>query len=314
MTAPSYPVTLLKVSYYISGLPPGAAFVSRVLDFDGIPSTDLTEPITIAPDETGWLEVNMEDQGVEIQSGFCVAMFREGDTAPSFGTDSNDNGRAWEFDGSTWSQEPGTFFMRATVQTGLSVDEDPHLVSFTTDVHPGFIDLLWEIQQDWEIYACGFNVYRAPAPESGSMTRLNRNVLGDTVYRDQTVSPGETYYYWVEIISHDGLGTLHGPARATAELLPESLVLLDIRPLPASDHLILSYYVPADGEASFSLYDFAGRQVIRKVQHELAPQGLNEMMWNFSEASVAPGAYLCRVIHQTAGKKAVATRPVVITR
>jgi hypothetical protein len=69
--------------------------------------------------------------------------------------------------------------------------------------------LTWEVRQEQETY--GYLVYRSDRRE-GPFRRVNRDVLrvspgaGSHVYsyRDETVAPGHTYYYYVESIGRGG--------------------------------------------------------------------------------------------------------------
>ena len=96
------------------------------------------------------------------------------------------------------------------------------LVSFTARPRKAAIVLRWETAT--EIDNLGFNLYRAESPE-GERTRLNASLIpsqapGSPVgavytWRDTSVQPGVTYYYWLEDVDLHGHATLHGPVSAT---------------------------------------------------------------------------------------------------
>ncbi len=71
-----------------------------------------------------------------------------------------------------------------------------------------------------EIYALGFNLYRADSPTRALAWRLNNAIItGQAMgaryqFVDDMVEPGHTYYYWLEDISIDGIW-YYGPVQAT---------------------------------------------------------------------------------------------------
>ena len=92
------------------------------------------------------------------------------------------------------------------------------LASFTASLAEGAILLEWETAT--EIDNLGFNLYRAKS-STDSRTQLNESLLpsqspgsmlGATYgFRDETVTEGVAYYYWLEDVDLYGGGTSHGP-------------------------------------------------------------------------------------------------------
>lgn len=83
------------------------------------------------------------------------------------------------------------------------------------------IFLVWETVSEQEVV--GFNVFRSGKPEKKNrlltaeiIGALYPGELSGAVYtfRDSTVKPFKTYYYWLEAISQDGSVELYGPISA----------------------------------------------------------------------------------------------------
>jgi hypothetical protein len=84
------------------------------------------------------------------------------------------------------------------------------------------VNLEWSTANEFSLV--GFNLYRATDP-AGPRQKLNNNLIyalhpgqgqGDQYsYNDQSGSPGQTYYYWVEAIKFDGGVDELGPQTVT---------------------------------------------------------------------------------------------------
>lgn len=63
----------------------------------------------------------------------------------------------------------------------------------------GFVDLTWT-QNDYDTLL-GFNIYRSKSPDDGFL-RINQTLVGneDRAYRDDSVEPGENYYYYFTVM------------------------------------------------------------------------------------------------------------------
>jgi hypothetical protein len=80
--------------------------------------------------------------------------------------------------------------------------------------------LTWETVT--EVNNLGFNLYRSTTPAaSGSLLAFVPSLApGSTAgasytYADRDVSPGNTYYYWLEDVEFGGASSLHGPVSVT---------------------------------------------------------------------------------------------------
>ena len=109
----------------------------------------------------------------------------------------------------------GTWWCQAQYPTAVE------LVSFTATPRRNGIRLDWETAS--ELDNLGFNLYRSESAE-GERVQLNAALIptqnpgspvgGVYTWLDQAVTPGVTYYYWLEDVDVTGRATLHGPESA----------------------------------------------------------------------------------------------------
>ena len=111
---------------YITGVNAGNATYKPIVlaNNGGTPGSDLaTLNFKTAASYPGWDATNLSSYGITVNSDFFVGLKYDGTNKPIYGYDTGDNGRAWDFDGSSWTTYPQTYFMRATIQTTTSVAE-----------------------------------------------------------------------------------------------------------------------------------------------------------------------------------------------
>jgi len=90
-------------------------------------------------------------------------------------------------------------------------------VSFTADAQSQTVTLAWETAV--EIDTAGFNLYRAAAL-GGPYVQVNALLIGahgplGGSYTTQDAPGVGTWYYTLEDVDTNGVGTLHGPAQVT---------------------------------------------------------------------------------------------------
>lgn len=118
----------------------------------------------------------------------------------------------------------------------LRLDPDPasvNLVDFTATAQETGILLTWETAM--ELDNLGFNLYRAETA-TGPWVLLNEALIPAAnpgavfgavyTWNDAAVLPGTTYFYMLEDVDIEGVGTLHGPVQATAISVSPSSVSL----------------------------------------------------------------------------------------
>jgi|GEM_PF-3472673 len=313
MTPPQYPATINTLRYYINSLDGAGtggngSFYARV--YDTVTGNQISNQVTATPTGTGWFDVDISGQGVEVNAEFIVGMFYDGVNTPSYGYDQVDNGRAWDFDGTNWGSWTETYFMRSIVTTGLSVEEDLELAGFSASANEDGIVLLWNPRFDWE--TTGFNLYRNKNESTSGWTQINDATVQTTEYVDQSVLPGETYYYWVEAVAPSGVGTIFGPAEVTAQGKPNTVVLRQPHPTPTTASASLSFFIPQEGDASLALYDLAGRKVV-SIASMSENAGWHELNWTVP-TTVSSGRYICRLAFRNNDMSLQTSKPFVFVK
>lgn len=100
------------------------------------------------------------------------------------------------------------------------------ILIITQVLQPAPITVEWRTET--EINAAGFNVYRADSP-NGPYTKINERLIPGEgspsagaayVFVDDTVRPGNTYYYRLEDIELDNSAVQHPPIAYSAPATP----------------------------------------------------------------------------------------------
>lgn len=117
------------------------------------------------------------------------------------------------------------------------------LDNFTATAAPDHILLAWETTS--ELNNLGFNLYRnssAALPDAPLNAALipsqapGSSQGASYAWRDQTATPGATYFYWLEDVDTNGRATRHGPLRVTTQP-PTALTLSDLATLRSAPPL-----------------------------------------------------------------------------
>lgn len=126
----------------------------------------------------------------------------------------------------------------------------------------GAIAVSWEPADEFPAY--GYNIYREHVGFPGN-PKINETLLTSPPYEfeDTHIVPSETYKYTVEAVSRTGHNRLAGPTTCTAGVWPMSFALASCYPNPSDGHTTVEFSLPARGEATFAVYDLAGREVWR---------------------------------------------------
>jgi uncharacterized membrane protein len=166
----------------------------------------------------GWINFNPTDGGVTI------------------------NTTTGDFSGYAWGENIGWIHVKGTAADGTDYcvltnyfPTAVELVAFTATAAGDDILLEWETAT--ELDNLGFNLYRSEeADEEGELSRLNAALIpgqnpgspvgGSYAFVDQGVSPGVTYWYWLEAVDVHGAVTRHGPVSATVSTRPVHRIYL----------------------------------------------------------------------------------------
>jgi hypothetical protein len=119
---------------------------------------------------------------------------------------------------------------------------------------------------------------------------------------------GSIYRYRVEIKNASGTRFLFETEAVKMPALP--LALHQKVPNPFNPSTRIRYYLPETARADLSVYDVAGRRIIRLVDRD-QPRGMHEVTWNGAGTNgpCASGIYFCRL---SAGKRTVSRKMVFL--
>jgi len=126
MTAPGSNLKLVEISFYITSVSAGTGTFKPIVrtSAGGAPGTDLVNynPVT-ASAVPGWNAWNTSAQNIMVSNDFFIGMIFDGVNKPNFGYNTTNNGRAWDYNGSSWSAWAETYLMRAKVQSTTAIIE-----------------------------------------------------------------------------------------------------------------------------------------------------------------------------------------------
>jgi len=127
MTSPFPNAIITQISYYIKSVNAGTATFKPIVKGranDGSPGADLVNYNQVTANAIpGWNTWNTSAQNISVSGDFFVGLIYDGINRPTFGYNTNNNGRAWDYGGTAWVTSNETYFIRATVQTTTAILE-----------------------------------------------------------------------------------------------------------------------------------------------------------------------------------------------
>ncbi len=203
-----------------------------------------------------------------------------------------------------------TIYYVSCPDSGYSVNDGAVatlLSGFRTTTSGASIRVSWELNHSSGDYT--FRVYRKESGESGfsplSGTPVNREGRRYSI-TDEETQPGTTYRYRVEI-AEGGMLFETGPVS-----IPElPLTLHQNVPNPFNPSTVIPYYLPRTGRARLSIYDTAGRLVVRLVDG-VREAGDHRAVWdgrNHHGNAVDTGVYFVRLV---SNKEALSSKIILI--
>jgi hypothetical protein len=181
------------------------------------------------------------------------------------------------------------------------------LSSFAATGVRGYSELEWTTAS--EVDNAGFNLYRSSAENSDGI-RVNEELVaakGDGAmgasyaFADHNVTPGHTYYYWLESVDLKGGSDIVEAAVVTvgqkAAPSPAGFRLTQNYPNPFNPSTEIVYELPVGCQVRLDIYDAVGRRVATLVD-EYQTAGSKVVRWDGKgvNASQAPsGIYFCRL-------------------
>ena len=211
-------------------------------------------------------------------------------------------------------------------------DEDGRKVLFETDpvtvpleptVLDGFIAAASDTAIDvhWTLASCAPDAqfFVSRKQQGGEYAELMNVALArnglDFSIADETVVPGATYGYRVDVEDHDGRRTLLETYLVTFTGAPPrsfKLALGQNYPNPFNPGTAISYTLPARGRVVIEIFDVQGR-LIRRLVDAIADRGPHAAPWNGLDdhgRTVESGVYFYRLTAQGS----VLTRKMIILR
>ena len=186
---------------------------------------------------------------------------------------------------------------------GLDILVPVELTSFEARADGNQVILNWATASETE--NLGFHVYRSQKA-LGEYERLTSTAIpgaGNSAeqhvysYVDESVAPGETYYYKLADVDFNGVITFHGPVSVAVENVPAEYELLQNFPNPFNPRTVIRYQLPEASEVKLLIYNTQG-QVVRTLVSGQIPAGNHSIMWNGTAddgARVASGVYIYRL-------------------
>jgi hypothetical protein len=116
--------------YFVSVVQGNATYKPIVLsNNNGTPGGDIiNHPFKTASVVPGWDNTDLTSYNIFLNGDFFIGLKYNGTDRPTFGYDPVNNGRAWDFNGTSWSLWNETYFFRATIQTPTSVAEISNII------------------------------------------------------------------------------------------------------------------------------------------------------------------------------------------
>ena len=187
----------------------------------------------------------------------------------------------------------GTYFGDGTVCDPDPCSATPVLLAEVSVEQHGYgVELTWVVTSG--VSASQFTVYRTEAREAAPALLAEIQPTGGPreTYRDNSVMPGQTYYYWIEAVGPSGDRVRSGPW-STSVVGPAEAVLLGNLPNPMRDRTTIRFYLSQGGEVALDFYDAKGR-LVRSIVSEGLAAGARSVVWDGRDQQgreVAGGVY-----------------------
>ena len=186
------------------------------------------------------------------------------------------------------------------------------LHGFTASMSGSAIEVLWILTSD--VATSSFHLSKASGRSQVFEEIVDPNIVRNElrfVYRDESIAPGKTYRYRVDILDEDGQGTLLLETR-DIEIPSLALVLYQNNPNPFNPSTTIRFYLPNEDAVTLDVYDTSGRRVARLIDNEKKPVGLHTVEWRGVDENgndVSSGIYFYKL---RSGKNAVSRKMVLL--
>jgi len=275
---------------------------ATIYDWTGsAPGSQLGTSVSLPMDAAQqWRNANFAPQNINVTGDF-IASFNMNNDQTVLGFDTGNNGRGWDYDGSSWSSWNETYFIRAIVDYGGGAAADTDTVQIMMINNVGSEDLIVDsiIPADAWIVSVVPNSFTVP-PGNGQNVTV-------TVTRDAL--PNGVHYSSLAIWSNDPNENPYiEPVKFTLDIPPaveetktpvkEFSYGVKIFPNPMSTNGTILYSVPSKTDVKINIYDIAGRLVRRLVNGEVNA-GSYTAIWDRKDANgveVTQGVFIYNFI------------------
>ncbi len=213
--------------------------------------------------------------------------------------------------------EDSTVFWTSAPDSGYSVDNlapvSPINFTGSASYQPSGLLMSWDPNQELDL--AEYALFRSNTAEFMPSAENQISATSDTTFFDEAWTIEGHFYYklaaidYHENISHFAVLDLATISRAGDDIQPWSAHLAGNFPNPFNPATVIVFYLPADEEASLSVYNIGGHLVRTLLAGEMARQGRNEIVWDGRDHAghlVHSGTYLYQLQtgagHVEAGK------------
>ena len=207
--------------------------------------------------------------------------------------------------------------------SGYSVDNVSPLAPTSPSRRPGQGNswiISWKAPKDQVADFKEYVVYRSAVPSFLPDASLRLGEVEDTVFIDNTVPIGTTFYYGITSIDSSGNESRCVAATTTGingihqlDGVPADFDLASNFPNPFNPSTTIRFGVPVSSRVKIEIFNILGQRITEIVNEDFSP-GYYEREWY---AGFASGLYLCRidaVSLSDPGKRFVATRKMLMVK
>ncbi len=165
--------------------------------------------------------------------------------------------------------------------------------TLTSNDEGTFVQLEWIVESESNI--SGYNVYRNNTDQVEDIYQINSEIIiaeneasqHSYSYNDTEVELAETFYYWLESVSIDGISKFFGPVEITIEEVdgpdtPEVQLVTTMKsiyPNPFNPTTQVSFTMKEEEDVRVSVYNIKG-ELISVLHDGLKPKGENIVVWD----------------------------------
>ncbi len=165
--------------------------------------------------------------------------------------------------------------------------------NMTTSDEGSFVQLEWVVESESNI--SGYNIYRNNISSEDSYYQINSGIIvannlfsqNQYIYKDTEVEVSNTFYYWLESVSIDGISQFFGPVEITIEEndtpdtpeVPFVTSMNSVYPNPFNPTTQVSFSLKSEENVTISVYNIKG-ELISVLYNGMKPQGKNVVSWD----------------------------------